>query len=304
MPVIPKNGRSKPLQNPLVLDLDALPPLSPLAIELLQLRIGDDAAEQRLQRIVSSEPQLAARLVAVANSAAFGLGTVRFATVALALRRIGLRRALHLSLAMLFGQPVSARLPARMREDLWLHALAQAGLAAEIARLLRVAEPAEAYLAGLVHDLGFMLIELAAPGALARVQALAASEGISREAAERRLLGADHGEITASLLGHWGVPDTLVDPQRDHHREDCAAQTMAAALHAAERLAGIEAFADGTHRARTEAHPLASPADGERVVAELAGRLGLDAAELTRVVERVGGQVDGLSGFSRAIART
>lgn len=289
------------MDDPLLLDLDALPPLSPLAMELLALRISDDDAEQRLQRIVSSEPQLAARLVAVANSAAFGLGNVRFSTVPLALRRIGLRRASQLAIALLFGHAAGARLPQRMREKLWLHSLALASAASEIARLKQLPEPGEAYLAGLLHDLGYMLAELQAPGALGRVQARALAQQCSLEDAERQEFGIDHAELTARVLAHWKVPSQLVEVLRDHHRADLASGSLGAVVHGAELVLRIDDLAADLY-AGHDGHPFCGlTEERERSESRLWQRLELDSSALEAIVGRVACQVAGLAGFAKAM---
>ena len=287
--------------NPLTIDLNALPALSPWAIELLALRLEDDDAEQQLQRIVSSDAQLAARIIGLANSAAYGLGNVRFSTVPLALRRIGLRRAIQLSLAMLFGHPVGSRLQPQMREDLWLHSLVVATAAAEIARLRRHPEPAEAYLAGLLHDLGAMLAELSCEGMLARVRQRAMSESISIVQAELAEMGADHAHLTASLLQHWQVPEAMVEVLGGHHDPDREADSLATIVSCAEQVADLDELAGELYAGREPAfgEPAQTREDTER---DFETRLALDAADLDKIVGRVVPQIAGLIDFAKVMA--
>lgn len=284
---------------PAEFDPDRLPPLSPRATELLALRIDDDDAERRLLRIVSGEPQLAGRLVGLANSAAFGLSRVRFATVPLALRRIGLRRAAQLSVAMLFGRPFASGISRELREDLWRHALAMAACAAEIARLKQHRQPGEAYLAGLLHDLGYLLLELAAPGALARIGTPAGTS--AAESLESELADRDHAAQCARLLAHWGLPADLVEAMRTHHQPQPEASALAAWLFGAEKLLRLEPvrgalLAAGHRRFAGFAEPAAS------IAAQLRERVVLNQDDQNRLIERVLAQIDTISGCAAAVA--
>lgn len=283
------------------LDLDALPPLSPLAMEMLALRVEDEDAERKLLRILASEPQLAARVVGMANSAAFGLARLRFSTLPLALRRIGLRRALQLCTAVLFGRPVSARLPARVRLQLWLHALATAAACGELARLKHLPGAEEAYLAGLMHDLGYMVAELQSPGILVQISTLAGADGISLEEAECRVLGAEHGEVTALLLAHWGVPPGFCELFRDHHLPRCGPDSLQAILFGAEKLVRLDQLADELYGDRDHLFGQAL-LQAEGVGFQLQQQLRINELEMSRVVDRVLGQVSAISGLATAMA--
>ncbi len=282
-------------------DLDVLPPLSPRGMELLALRIDDDDAERRLLQILAGEPQLAARVVAIANSAAYGLPRVRFSTLPLAMRRIGLRRTLQLGTALLFGRPLSAGLPSEMRIRLWAHAIAVACAASELARLVHGPDPAEAYLAGLLHDLGYMLVELGARGTLAGIEARAAEQGLALEEAEFALLGTDHGALTAGLLRHWGVPAGLCEVYDRHHSPVSEPRAMPAVLLGAEKIARLDALADVL--LEDDDWLFAdSLLNADAVGCQLQQQLGLNGLEMTRIVDRVAAQAAEIAGLAGAMA--
>lgn len=219
------------------LDLDVLPPLSPLARELLRLDWTDNFADRELARIVRSEPQLAARLVGFANSVAFGVPGQPITRIEHCIARIGLRRTTQLAIAALFSHAISHRLPVRSAHALWLHALAVAFSAQEIGRLKGLAELDQAYFLGLVHDLGYMLIEYARAGSLDTLVETTLAENNAQEEAEVRLFGADHAELTIRVLQHWELPEELIDPIRRHHQPGIDPHGMAALVLGAEKIA-------------------------------------------------------------------
>ena len=269
------------------IDLDALPPLSPLAGELLRLDWNDEASDRRLVEIIRSEPQLTARIVGLANSVAFAApGGPANSAVEACLQRIGVRRAALLSVAALFGHAISHRLPAKTAEALWLHALAVAHAAQEIARLKTLPELNTAYLLGLLHDLGYFLIEYSRAGSLDALVATTLRENIAQEEAEQCLFGADHAELTRRLLEHWEVPEELIAPIFVHHHAGIDPHGMAALVLGAEHLARAEDVVAALYA--DLGHPFAPLA---------CERLGLDTLfddRLALPADAVDGLIDGI----------
>lgn len=219
------------------LALKDLPPLSPLAPRLLELDWESADAEQQLLQVVESDPALGARLLAIANSVGFAAPGVRYTTIVAALRRIGLRRAIHVATSLLFAGSLGQGLSPNLNRALWLHALALAFAAQALADLKKVPEPNVAYFIGLTHDIGYMAMEFVSHGILRDVAREAAEANISQEQAEYRLFGMEHHEVAAQMLELWGVPDELVAPLRGHHDLDVAPDSLAAILFGAEKLA-------------------------------------------------------------------
>ncbi|MCB1896602.1 MAG: HDOD domain-containing protein [Zoogloeaceae bacterium] len=282
-------------------NFDALPPLSPRAAELLAVSIEDDDAEQQLLTIVSNEPQLAARLVAVANSAAHGGASSRIASVPQAIRRIGMRQAMQMATGMLFGHPVSARLSDQAREQLWLHSVSMATACREVARLLKYHDGSDAYLHGLLHDLGYMLAELTWPGALERVCVFALEQSLTIEQAEREQFGREHGELTAMLLEHWHAPATFAQVHRNHHLFAGRSNSLAGILCAAESIVSLDEFGRGVFG--TTINPFACLARPREVVESLLlKQLKLQQSELDRLLERMLDNVAEIGGLGRSMA--
>lgn len=283
-------------------DLDALPPLSPLAGELLRLDWNDDASDRRLVEIIRSEPQLSARIVGLANSVAFSAPGARpVAAIDACLQRIGVRRAALLSAAALFGHAVSHRLSSKPAQALWLHALAVAHGAQEIARLRRIADLNSPYLLGLLHDLGYFLIEYARAGSLDALVDTTLTEGIAQEEAELRLFGADHAELTRRLLEHWELPEELIEPIRLHHHPDLEPLGLASLLLGAEHLARSEEVVSTLYAEL--GHPFAPLAHDRLGLETLFGdRLALGPDALDRLTDTVVAAVDQLRSSAQLLA--
>lgn len=283
-------------------DLDALPPLSPLAGQLLRLDMDQDDAPEQLEAIVRSEPQLSARIVGLANSVAFTpAGAPFLSSLHQCLQRIGLQRAAMLSAASLFGHAISHRLPRKSAMALWLHALTTAQAAQELARHLGREDANDAYLLGLCHDLGYMLIEFSHAGALDRLAEATLAGGTSQEEAERELFGADHAELTRRLLEHWELPEALTEPIRIHHRDPLDPRSPAALLRGAESLACSSTVVDLLYA--DLGHPFV-PIAGNLLALEdsLGSRFAITADGIKRLLGRIVAAVSGLQQSARAMA--
>jgi putative nucleotidyltransferase with HDIG domain len=129
--------------------------------------------------------------------------------------------------------------PGGKGEGLWAHSLATARCAGTIADVLGFDDPEELTLAGLLHDVGKVIIEREAPDAARQVREAVARDGGLMVDAEQRLLGLTHADVGGWLLAHWGLPRRLVTPVARHHsfEPDGVDAGCVAVVHVADVLA-------------------------------------------------------------------
>ena len=262
-----------------------------MAPALLELDWEDDDAEKKLLTVVESDPTLGARIIATANSVGYAAPGARYTTIVSAVRRLGLRRSIHLATSLLFAQPMGHRLPAELNRALWLHALMLATAAQELARLKYLPEPNAAYLLGLVHDIGYLAMEYLQPGILGRVAAEATAANLSQEQAEFRMFGAEHHDVAAQLLALWGVPADLVAPVRTHHDIDFEPDSMAAILYGAEKMVRCSDVVEVMYAGLDHPFaPMAIDRNGIEFLFQQQLELGSDAVDTmaARITEQVG----------------
>lgn len=279
-----------------------LPPISPFAHELLSLDIEAVDAEQKLVRICSSEPELSVRIVAVANSVVYRRGGAEVLDPAQAVRRVGLARTKQLALAMLFGQKLSGYLAPDLAVEFWRHALTMATAAQEIAQLKGQADPAAAYLLGLIHDLGYLAQEVTKPGSLAQAVAAAAAEKLPLEKAEEKVWGTDHAKQAVELLTLWHVPAHLIQSIAGHHQTQDNADGMAPIIAGAEAIARFEGLAARLNAG--QANPFAPIAiNGQTLATMLAAPpLSLKTEQVAVIAKHILDQVAGLQEAASALA--
>lgn len=206
--------------------VDSLPTLSPIATRLMQISNVEDTNLDGLVEILESDPALTARLLGLCRKADKGLGdritTVRRAVVMLGLEAV---QAAVLSVAVYdLMQRCTPRLDEPLpqhsetvlefdRPGFWMHSVAVASasdLIAESHSDLGV-KPEEAFVAGLLHDLGKMVLDLVLPRSYARVLGLAERRALPSAEAELQIIGLDHHTAGKRLAEHWGLPPALCE---------------------------------------------------------------------------------------------
>jgi putative nucleotidyltransferase with HDIG domain len=252
-------------------DRDEIPLLNRVALKLRALMRDPRAHAAEVARVIRSDQALATRVMRLANSAHYGtFGPV--ANLGQAIRRVGFRAVEGIVVAAstqaLYRPRTAAE--AGLMSGLWDHALAVATAARRIARDVRRGDPEQAFLAGLLHDIG-------------RAMALRVlGEGNGRAPGERRvlpperilrLIDAVHTEVGGQLLEKWGFPQEVVLATRAHHSpaEVPDGETIPLAV-ALGDLVATRAGLDVT-----DLPPGAPPVEG------LARRLGLEASQLATV---------------------
>ncbi len=170
---------------------------------------------------VRKDPALATKLLKVVNSAFYGL-PAQVASLERAILMLGLSAVKNLALAaslsgLVRPGPVCDRFEAR---DLWRHSVAVGACARLLATRSKVAPLEEAFVAGLVHDLGLIVVHqlLGAQMQTIAEQCLATAQ--SYVAAEAAVLGADHQQFGAALAARWKFPPLLRHAIAYHHDPD------------------------------------------------------------------------------------
>jgi len=222
-------------------DIDNLVSLPSVFVRLNQLVESPRSTVNQIAAVISQDPGLTARLLRMANSAMFGMRT-GVDTLSKAVNVIGLKRLRDLALAtstiQAFEKTTNPLLP---QEDFWLHSI-RCGLAAKfLAEQARLANGDTLFIAGLLHDIGDLLMFQRIPDASrdAIQKSLEQSRSISLHQVEQELLGFDHAMVGTKLAEHWNLPAIFVETIRWHHEPDKATQFKkeVAVVHIANTLA-------------------------------------------------------------------
>ncbi len=178
------------------------------------------SSASQLNRIVSHDPALVTRILKVVNSAFYGLsgqiGSIERAIVMLGLNAVK-NIAVAASLGQLFrGAKLGRNFTAR---DIWTHSLAVAVTARDLAIRMKLPLGDEAFLAGMIHDVGILISLQTAPEMLRQVcETAAADAGSNFCQLETHLIGNDHQALGMALAEHWRFPRPCQLVVGYHHR--------------------------------------------------------------------------------------
>lgn len=181
---------------------------------LMQALAEDRAGTDDIARLLKQDMAICAKLLQVVNSAFFRLAR-RIANVEEAVRYLGFAMVRNLALTVEVFQSAEP-LHGLSLEALQEHALRVAALAKRLCRDKAQAE--DAFMAGLLHDIGYLILATEMPDRLEQALRQAAQEQIPPYQAEYQLLGVSHAEIGAYLLGLWGLPYPIIEAVANHHQ--------------------------------------------------------------------------------------
>jgi len=201
--------------------IDELPPL-PLVVQKLLNAVGNDFSSAKdIGATLSMDQALTSKVLKLVNSAFYGLpgkiSTVTRAVVILgnaAVRNLALAFASFDALKKLRG-PID-------QEKFWDHALTCAVGAQALAPYFKYPEPEEAFIAGLLHDIGHLLLSTAFPEEYMETRKNISANYLERE---EEILGITHTEAGTRLLEHWQIPEKLCRATRFHHSPKLASVT-------------------------------------------------------------------------------
>lgn len=221
---------------------NTLPSLPDLYIQLTDAVHSENADAKAIADIIRHDMAMSAKLLQLVNSSFFGIGrqisSIRQAVTMLGTTRI---KALVLS-EHVFKEFKPARpIPGFSMTGFWQHSLT----VAEAARLIskrenqRGEQPEQAFTAGLLHDIGILMLASKHPDGFEEVIHRSKESSNPPSAIEEELFGTTHGEIGAYLLGLWALPAEIAEAAAYHHKpcdSACNGLCTVAAAHTADAL--------------------------------------------------------------------
>jgi HD-like signal output (HDOD) protein len=196
----------------LLLAVKDLPTL-PLVLEHVSKLLEDPrSSTQQVAKLISRDQVLSAKVLKMVNSPVYGfpgrIGTIQHALVLLGYNVV---RGLIISTSVF-------ELMTTSMSGLWEHSVGCAMACGVIAREARYKEPEEYAVAGLLHDLGKVIVALQLPQAKMEIEQVVAQEDLPYLEAEKKILGFGHDRVNAWVADHWNLPLNLKVGMAGHHR--------------------------------------------------------------------------------------
>lgn len=249
--------------------LDQLPPFSPVLNHLIASLASDDVSFAKLAGVIERDTVLSGNVLRLVNSALYGRrGTVNCVRAAVSILGLSKLRnfLLGLSLTKLWS---TVKTPpewsmARFNE----HGLAVALLADCIVQKTRVEYPEGAFVAGLLHDMGRLMIAIALPEEYCRIMAARQAQGRRLEECEAEVLEVTHAELSAAALARWNLPAPIQQAVLYHHQPHLdPARGASGTLPLSQALASANEVANSLEQAITPEDAAEARPAGEALAA-------------------------------------
>ncbi|MGC9196423.1 MAG: HDOD domain-containing protein [Syntrophobacteraceae bacterium] len=218
----------------LVSSIDALPSLPSVYKEIIEEVNSENGSLEKIGEIISRDAGMSAKLLQLVSSAFFGLPEGS-KSIARAVNMLGIETIKTLVLSVnIFSQYERPGLA--LISKLWDHSLGTGMIAKSIARSQKLDQD-EPFLAGLLHDVGKLILLDKLPQKYEEALNLSEASGCPLWEAEQTVLGTTHAQIGAYLMGIWGLSGTLVEAIAFHHcpgKSSNSAFTTLTAVHLAD----------------------------------------------------------------------
>lgn len=216
--------------------VDFLPPIPVVAQKILSIKISTDEGEQALYKLIEKDPSIMSKVIGLSNSPIFGIGR-KILTLHDAATLLGTKRIKMIALSLSMMSSVEKRPKSLFNLDgLWKHSLTIALIMDTIAGYMpkdRRPPEDEIYLAGLLHDIGYLALSYIDPKLSDQFcRRLTSEPNRSVEEIEAEMLEMNHSELGAELAQYWGLPESIIAVIRGHHKPSEAQEEALIAISA------------------------------------------------------------------------
>ena len=238
----------------IVAKMGSFPSLPPMYVKVVNALNSRNTSVADIGQAISGDLAISAKVLQVVNSSFYGYDE-KISDITHAVQILGLDCVKNLVLAIqVFGKSGHSPDQKALTDQLWHHSMSVAVAAKRIMEYETRENPEkageEAYTAGLMHDIGKLVMINSIPEEYEKARTLSREKGIPQWKAEEEVIGCNHAEAGAYLLGRWGMPAPLVEAVALHHEPVNSSGSKfspLAAVHAANALVRERQPGEKTH---------------------------------------------------------
>lgn len=234
----PGNG-DKEFRDTIIEGIDKLSPLPQVVFRVQELIASAESSAREIAKEIETDQAIATKVLRIANSAYYGMGgkisSVQHASVVLGYKTLG-------EIVTIAGAEgtLEGKLPGYGYDtmELWEHSLAVAFGSRIIAEMKQPAMASEAYTAGLIHDIGKIILDPYIAQRKNEIAVYMESDEKTFLEAEKHFFSFNHAEIAHAVCQKWNFPDTITSAIRFHHTPSASEDNLLAhILHLADQQA-------------------------------------------------------------------
>jgi len=264
-----------------VINSKQIPTIPAVLVKILEVVGGERTGVKDLVAVVERDKALTGRILRLANSAFFGFSR-NVATLSRAVMLLGFSTVKNLALGVKVWETLTGGTAHGEMEKLWVHSSLVAAASRALARRLKLPDPEEAFTAGLLHDMGKVILFTRFPSEYREI--LGKWTGDEGVVAERGALGVDHSQVGGWLAESWSLPALIVDAASSHHRTlgDRSGWNLSGVVNLANRLVNATSLdrAELSEEAEALLRDLADPLLDSATWLEITDQLRAQEAEV------------------------
>ena len=199
--------------------VENLPVLSEIVSRSMTM-LGDPTCSIReLTELISKDQSITAKIIRIANSAFYGYSR-QVKTLSEAIVMLGFKQIRTLLITASTANHLNGNVEGYMiaKGELWKHSYAVAFTSGLISRLTNLGQSDEVFTAGILHDIGKLVLGNHLKGSYREIINLAHKKKVSFAFAEKKILGMHHAEVGGMILEHWKFPEVMTESVRLHHQ--------------------------------------------------------------------------------------
>ncbi len=240
------NEDAKKRYQRIIQDLGQIPTMPTIAAKVMQIVNDPHSSAEDVAKFISRDVALTSKVLRLANSAFYGIPrTISSVNSAIVILGFNTIRSLVLSASVLKVFPSKPGLVRFDRKSFWKHSF-MVGIAsrmlAQFYRRKKLIDLEVAFSAGLLHDIGKIILEQYSNEEYIPVLEAAKSQGLPLFMVEKSILGMSHADVSGMLIDKWQMPNELRLPIINHHSplSEKEGQDMACIVHFANHLCHLK----------------------------------------------------------------
>ncbi|MFA7227825.1 MAG: HDOD domain-containing protein [Melioribacteraceae bacterium] len=217
--------------------VNTLSPIPKILSEVLELLNDQYTSPHLLAKAISKDQGVVLKLLTIANSPFYGLSK-RVASIEFAIMILGYDEIRNIVSALSLMESMKNKSDQYLdQKNFWMHSYLTATISKKVAMDFGLEKSGEAFLAGLLHDLGISVVHRFMHSDFVNISDLIA-KGVPFLEAEMQVLGMDHQAVGEMLLKNWNIPEIICSIVRSHHTPNLSpnAPVLSSVVHLADYM--------------------------------------------------------------------
>ena len=239
------------ISETLLKKIESLPTLPIVVTRIMQLVENPKTAAVEISKVVSLDPALTVKILKIVNSAYYGFPK-QITTITHAIMILGFEDVKNIALGVSVFDIFKTKTAKGVVEEFdriafWQHSIGVGACTKLLAKKLRYKNPEEAFICGILHDIGKIILDQYFHEEFMQIIGIAKNENLLFVNAEKKVTDIEHPEIGRIVAKKWGLPQTIIDSIAFHHNPSLSEghALLVSLVHASDVFCRIQKIGNG-----------------------------------------------------------